>query len=247
MRERKRFERSEIKRFTRRARNRRLAWLGTAAVIVTLLTVVAAAVYSPILALRTIRVDGATRVSAEEIHAAVDDQLGTPLALLDFDKITTALGSFPLIRSYVTETVPPDTLVIHIVERQPVGAILDRGQYSLVDPAGIVIQTSADRIPGMPTIDLAGKDTSSPVFESVVEVLLALPAPLLAQVDTITARTRDDVSLVLTGVGQRVAWGSAEESEQKAKVLAALIAITDPTRPGEFDVSAAGNAIFRPG
>ena len=247
MRERKRFERSEVKRFTRRTRNRRLAWLGTAAVIVSLLGVVATAVYSPLLSLRTIQVDGASRVSADEIHAALDDQLGKPLALIDFDKITTTLGTFPLIRSYVTETVPPDTLIIHIVERQPVGAILDRGVYSLVDPAGIVVQTSADRLPGVPTIDLAGKDTSSDVFESVVEVLLALPAPLLAQVDTITAHTRDDVSLVLTGVGQRVTWGSADNPEKKAAVLAAIIAITDPASPGEFDVSAPGNAIFSPG
>ena len=246
-RERRRYERGEVRRFTRRSRNRRLAWLSLATVIGTLIGAVAIAVYSPILALRTIEIDGTARLSAEEVHAVVDDQLDTPLALIDFDGITAALGTFPLIRSYVTETVPPDTLIIHIVEREPVGAILSAGVYTLVDPAGIVVQSSIDRVPGVPVVDLAGQDTSSPAFESVVEVLLALPASLLAQVDSITARSQDDVSLVLTGIGQRVAWGSADNSVQKAAVLAALVGITDPSRQGEFDVSAPSNGIFSPG
>ena len=246
-RERRRYERGEVRRFTRRNRNRRLAWLSLATVIGTLIGAVAIAVYSPILALRTIEIDGTARLSAEEVHAVVDDQLGTPLALIDFDGITAALGTFPLIRSYVTETVPPDTLIIHIVEREPVGAILSAGVYTLVDPAGIVVQSSIDRVPGVPVVDLAGQDTSSPAFESVVEVLLALPANLLAQVDSITARSQDDVSLVLIGIGQRVAWGSAENSVEKAAVLAALVGITDPSRQGEFDVSAPSNGIFGPG
>ena len=246
-RERRRYERGEVRRFTRRSRNRRLAWLSLATVIGTLIGAVAIAVYSPILALRTIEIDGTARLSAEEVHAVVDDQLGTPLALIDFDGITAALGTFPLIRSYVTETVPPDTLIIHIVEREPVGAILSAGVYTLVDPAGIVVQSSIDRVPGVPVVDLAGQDTSSPAFESVVEVLLALPASFLAQVDSITARSQDDVSLVLTGIGQRVAWGSADNSVQKAAVLAALVGITDPSRQGEFDVSAPSNGIFSPG
>ena len=246
-RERRRYERGEVRRFTRRSRNRRLAWLSVATVIGTLIGAVAIAVYSPILVLRTIEIDGTARLSAEEVHAVVDDQLDTPLALIDFDGITAALGTFPLIRSYVTETVPPDTLIIHIVEREPVGAILSAGVYTLVDPAGIVVQSSIDRVPGVPVVDLAGQDTSSPAFESVVEVLLALPASFLAQVDSITARSQDDVSLVLTGIGQRVAWGSADNSVQKAAVLAALVGITDPSRQGEFDVSAPSNGIFSPG
>jgi cell division protein FtsQ len=76
--------------------------------------------------------------------------------------------------------------------------------------------------------------------------LLALPPALLGQVDSITAHTQDDVSLVLTGVGQSVRWGSADSSARKATLLAALIAVTDPSRAGEFDVSAPGNGIFRP-
>jgi cell division protein FtsQ len=243
---RRKYERAEVRRFTRRARNRRVAVALVLGTMASLVIIILAAIFSPILALRQIQIDGTSRVSAEEVHSAVDGQLGTPLALIDYGKLTAELGAFPLIRSYVTEIVPPDTLLIHIVERQPVGAVLTGGTYHLVDPAGVTVQESSDRLPGVPLIDIGGASTSGVVFDSVVEVLLSLPPELLAQVDSVSATTQDDVSLVLTGVGQRVTWGSADQSQRKAALLTALIAQTDPASAGEFDVSAPNNGVFRP-
>ena len=245
-RDRRRYERAEVRRFTRRARNRRVAIAAVGGLVVTLALLVVTAVYSPLLALRTITVDGTVRIDPAEIIAAADDQLGTPLALIDYDRMTRDLSAFPLIRSYVTEIVPPDTILIHVTERGPVGSIPSTAGFDLVDPAGIVLQQSAERLPGVPLINLGGADASSPGFAAVVEVLLALPPELLAQVDSISATSTDDVSFVLAGVGQAVQWGSADESDRKAVLLGALIRVTDPASPGTFDVSAPGNGVFRP-
>ena len=245
-RERRIFERAEVRRFTRRARNRKIGFAALAGVLATLIGLVFVAVYSPILALRTITVDGTARINAVDVQSAVDAQIGTPLALLNFDAITKDLTVFPLIRSYVTEIVPPDTLLIHITERAPVGSVKVGEMFNLVDPAGIVLQQSAERIAGIPVLNVVGGDASGTAFSSMVAVLLALPPELLAQVDSVTASTQDDVSLVLTGVGQGVTWGGAEDSARKAKLLGALIKLTDPTQPGVFDVSAPGNGVFRP-
>jgi len=244
-RERRKAERAEVRRFTRRQRNRRIAWLTVAGVVAVLVGLVLVAVYSPLLALRTIVVEGTSRIPAADVQAAVSHQVGTPLALLDFDRLEQDLTAFPLIRSYTTKAVPPDTLVIQIVERQPVGQVAVAGGFELVDPAGVTIAQSPERVTGYPFIDARG-DLQGTAFRSMVEVLLALPADLLATVDSVAATTQDDVSLVLTGVGQQVRWGSAEDSATKAKVLAALIAVTDPATPGVFDVSAPGTAVFRP-
>lgn len=244
-RERRRAERAEVRRFTRRQRTRRIAWLSVAGVLAVLAALLLVAVYSPLLALRTIVVEGTSRIPAAEVEAAVSGQLGTPLALIDFDRLEQDLTAFPLIRSYATKAVPPDTLVIQIVERQPVGQVAVTGGYELVDPAGVTIAQSSERVPGYPFIDSRG-DLQGTAFRSMVEVLLALPSDLLATVDSISATTQDDVALVLTGVGQQVRWGSAEDSATKARVLAALIAVTDPATPGVFDVSAPGTAVFRP-
>jgi cell division protein FtsQ len=244
-RRRKREERAEVRRFTRRARRRRLGWLGALGVVVTLVLLVLGAVFSPILALRHVIVDGTQRLDAATLASAVDGQLGVPLALLDEDRIRTELGEFSLIRSYVTELVPPDTLLIHIVERAPIGVIASAEGFRLIDPAGITIDTTVARPEGYPTIELAaGEDVEGAGFRSMAEVLLALPPSVLAQVDTIAARTRDDVTLTLTGSAQRVVWGSADDSESKAAVLASLIALHTGDGPGEYDVSAPGIGVF---
>lgn len=242
---RKRHERRELKRFTRRVRQRRIAWLAGVGVVVMLVLLSLGAVYSPLLALRDIRVDGTARLAPEQLVDAVDGQLGVPLALLDDARIRDELGEFTLIRSYTTELLPPGTLIIHVVERTPIGTIARGAEFDLVDPAGVVITSTPERTPGMPVITVADDDVESAAFRSAAEVLLALPPEFLAQVDAVTATTRDDVTLVLTGSNQRVEWGGAESSEHKARVLAALVAIHGASGPGLYDVSAPGSAVFR--
>lgn len=223
-----------------------MAWLVTLATVLTMAAMIAVGVYSPLLALRTITIDGVSRVNADEVHAAVDGQLGTPLALLDYGKLEKRLSAFPLIRSFVTEVVPPDTLIIHVVERAPVASFATASGFDVVDPAGVVVETTAERVPGVPLIDLGGSDAKGPEFHAAVAVLLALPAALLPRVDSVTAHTKDDVSFVLAGAGQRVVWGSADRSELKATVLERLLATQSPSAHVEYDVSAPLSAVVRP-
>lgn len=219
---RRKFERAEVRRFTKRTRHRRAAWVTFASILVVLGVVLAVAVYSPILALREITVDGTNRVSTEEVTAALDDQLGTPLALVDFGQIRSELAAFPLIRSYVTETVPPNTLRIHIVEREAIGAVERQGSFDQVDPAGVVVASSSER-PAGPLISASDAGTDSPAFSSAVEVLLAMPQAVLDRIDVISARTADDVRITLRDTGATVAWGSADDSELKGQVLARML------------------------
>lgn len=244
-RDRRRAERAELRRFTRRTRNRRIALLAALGTVAALAIVLLVAVFSPILALRTIVVEGTSRIAAADVQAALSGQLGTPLALLDADAIHAELEAFPLIRSYSTESVPPDTLVVRIIERAPVGQVAVTGGFALVDPAGVTIAQSAELTPGYPFIDARG-DLAGTAFRSMADVLLALPSGLLSTVESVSATTQDDVTLVLAGVGQQVRWGSAEDSATKALVLERLMAVTDPALPGIFDVSAPGTAVFRP-
>jgi cell division protein FtsQ len=244
-RRRRREERAEVRRFTRTARRRRLGWLSAAGLVVLIAGLVATAVFSPVLALRTVIVDGTSRLDPAALVDAVDGQIGTPLALLDEARIREELGRFTLIRSYVTELVPPGTLLIHVVERAPVGVIQAPDGFQLVDPAGIVIETTLTQPEGYALIELGqGEDRSGAGFRSMAEVLLALPPSVSGQVLSISARTRDDVTLTLTGSSQRVVWGSAEGSAEKAAVLAALLPLHAGDGPGEYDVSAPGIGVF---
>lgn len=240
-----RYERAEVRRFTRHARRRRIGALTVLAIIAVTAGLIAAAVFSPILALREIRVDGTTRLDPAVLADAVSGQIGTPLALLDEDRIRRELGEFTSIRSYVTELVPPGTLVIHVVERTPLGIVATAAGFDVVDAAGVVLETSAARPTGLPLLQIDEDGPEGTGFAAMAEVLIALPPGVLAQVDTISARTRDDVTLRLAGSDQRVVWGSADDSDRKADVLAALLARFSTAGPGEYDVSAPGSAVFR--
>jgi cell division protein FtsQ len=220
-----RAEKAETRRFTRHSRRRRITWITIGAIAVVLVAVLAVAVFSPILALRTIRVEGATTVKASAVKSALDDQLGTPLALLDTTRIDHDLSQFTLIRSYVTEIVPPNTLVVRIVERQAIAAMPDGASFDLVDPAGVVLKTAATRS-GLPIIDIGTEKLGSAAFSAAVKVLLALPASVSGKVQSISATTLDNVSLTLTGDKHTVVWGSADNSDEKAQTLAALLRIS---------------------
>ncbi|MDM7888417.1 FtsQ-type POTRA domain-containing protein [Curtobacterium sp. RHCJP20] len=241
-------ERAEVRRFTRRARHRRAAWITAGAVVVVFGASILVAVYSPLMALRTIEVRGTERVDATALRQALSDQVGTPLARIDFGEVKRDIAGFPLIESYVTEEVPPHTLVVTVTERTPVVAVQSGDSYDLVDPAGIVVQSSPDRPEGVPVADVQRAELGSPVFRTMTEVVLSLPSTVRRQVTDVRATTADDVTLTLDD-GSSVVWGSPDDSDAKASLLAALVAdhaSRDPGTKVEFDVSAPDNGIVRP-
>lgn len=237
---RRRYERQEVRRFTVRSRRRRLAWIaGTGAVALVAAAVLGAA-YSPLMALREVRVEGASRIPPEQLVAAFSDEIGTPLPLISSAEVQEALRAFPLIETYSTELVPPGTLIVRIVERTPVGVVQTESGLELVDGAGVVIDRPAELPEGQPIIETAG--TSSAGFRAAAGVVRALPPEVRGQLVRVTAETKDDVRLQLAG-GATVVWGSAEDSAEKAAVLARLMQAAPPDTVSGYDVSSTGNAV----
>jgi cell division septal protein FtsQ len=235
-RRRRRYERAEARRFTQATRTRRRKYLLGLAIAAVLVLLVVLTAYSPLLAVRTITVEGASRVDAGAVAAALDEQLGRPLTLVDFGEVKRTLSTFPLIQSYVTEARPPDTLVVRIVERRPVVTVASDGAFNLVDAAGVVVESTPVRAAGYPIIDIAATPIDSAGFGAASQVLLALAPEFLAQVDSVSAPTPDSVTLVLTN-GQRVVWGSAEDSALKARIVASMISNPGIPNVTEYDVS----------
>ncbi|GAA4381968.1 cell division protein FtsQ/DivIB [Agromyces bauzanensis] len=242
-RERRRYERQEVRRFTRRTRRRRVAWAVVMGSIAALVAVVAIGAYSPLMALREVRIEGSQRVPAAELQAAFADVMGTPLPLIDSGEVLAVLSEFPLIETYATETIPPGTLVVRIVERTPVGVVETGSGLELVDAAGVVIDRPAERPEGQPLIEVDG-GVADEGFRAVAAVVRSLPAEVRAQLTRATAATADDVRLELAG-GASVVWGSAEDSAQKAAVLAQLMRAAPPDAVATYDVSAPTSAVTR--
>jgi cell division protein FtsQ len=215
-----------------------------AAILGVLIVVSLAGAYSPLLAVRSIEVVGASRVNQAEITEALSDQLGRPLALVDAGAVKAVLVGYPLIASYSLESQPPSTLVVRIVEREPVGVLQSGSVYTLVDAAGVTIERSDQPIAGYPTLMVTGGPTSKG-FVAAAAVIRALPTDLRARVASVSASTADDVTLTLVDSPAEVVWGSPEDSAEKALILAKTMAATDPSQVNQYDVSSPSAAIVR--
>ncbi|MBT2498455.1 FtsQ-type POTRA domain-containing protein [Agromyces sp. ISL-38] len=240
-RERRRYERLEVRRFTKRSRRRRLVWTVVLGSIAALVAVVIGGAYSPLMALRDVRVEGAQRIPAADVQAAFAGMLGTPLPLIASADVHDALSAFPLIETYSTETIPPGTLVVRIVERTPVGVIDTGDGLELVDAAGVVIERPDARLEGQPLIEAEG-GIAGEGFRAAAAVVRSLPAEVRAQLVGVQAATADDVRLQLAA-GATVVWGSAEDSELKAAGLARLMQAAPPDSVSQYDVSAPSSLV----
>ncbi|GAB3617623.1 hypothetical protein GCM10027416_21800 [Okibacterium endophyticum] len=241
-RRRRRVERQEIRRFTAASRRRRIGWLIGIASVAGLALIAVLLAYTPLLSVRQIVVEGSYRVSSDAVIADLESQIGTPFPLIDEGEIKAALVGFPLIQSYSVESRPPDTLVVRIVERTPVG-VIDTGEgFNVVDAAGVVIEASETRPESYPLITV-DSDAAGDGFESAAAVIRALPETLSTRVDTVRAGSADDVALTLRDTGQQIVWGSAEESTLKTAVLEALL-VQYPNAP-YFDVSSPDVPVVR--
>lgn len=241
---RKAFERDEVRRFTAHLRRRRMVWASLAGSFVAILIFVGVGMFTPILALQNIVVEGATRVPADQIIASLQPELNKPLPLVDMGAVRKAVEAQPLVKSYSTVAVPPHTLVVKVVERAPVGYLPSPNGFIMVDPAGVVIEETPDRVPGLPLFTVEGDSVRSKGFAAAIDVINSLPAGLAGQLDEVIANTTDDVTLILTG-GARVFWGGPENAAMKNRVLSQLLALNPVGTVGEYDVSSPKTAVVR--
>ena len=238
-----RAEEREARRFTEGPRRQRRFRLAVTMSVLGFLGMVSGIVLSPLMTLDEVVVAGLESVPEEVVVGAVKEQLGTPLALLDYGAIEKRLGGVVQIQSFATELRPPHTLVIRIVERVPIGAIASDSGWDVVDAAGVILSSSAAAPRTVPRLNIEGVD--SPGFFAAVRALLALPPSLRGEVATISAETRDTVRLILRGVPHEIRWGSDELSTLKAAVLERALEIASE-KGGTFviDVSAPDTLIM---
>ena len=238
-------ENSLISRVVSARRVRRIAVSLTAGSVLILGILTTVATFSPLLSIQQVTVVGTQRLNPDEISTALSSQIGTPLPLLNQEEIAKSLAGFTLIESFAATAVPPNELQIKVSERQALCIIEFEGALWLHDPAGVRIAL-AGPTDLLPRILIAEEPTSSQRFRDSVDVLLALPVELLAQVEIIQANTKDDVQMSLRGsLGQRISWGDSSNAVLKSKVLQALIANNQGATGVTFDVSSPNAPVVR--
>lgn len=241
---RKRAEKEEYRGYTRATRKRRLVWTVSLGSVALLAVSVAVLTLSPALALRQVNVEGSSRVEPRVIEEALAGLYGEPLARVSADRVSEALEPIALIQAFTTRIEPPHTLVVTIMERQPVGVIQSGSEFVVVDPAGVSLWREATRPEGLPRITSSpGANPSS--FSASVRALAAIPEEVLAQIDAVSATTLDDVRFTMTGSEHVVVWGSGERSREKARVLPAALVAAGLGQAKVIDVTTPDSVVIR--
>lgn len=213
-------------RADRRRRRRRHA-LGVAVVGAGALLWVGYA--SPVTVVKHVVVEAPRGLSEESIRLASGISAQDHVPAVDAERVRTAIMTeLPAVSDVRVSRALPGTIRLVVTARAPFAAV-DAGKgYYVMDEAGVVYDKvrSAKKLPVIKASTDTGRQTA-------LEVLRSLPADLLADVRRAAAKTRDDVALVLRD-GAKVRWGSVEDADLKARVLAGLVAVEATT----YDVSA---------
>jgi len=221
-----------------RRRHRIVGGLVAALIVVVLAAGVYVVAFSPVLSTRQIQVSGLKVLAKNDVVATSGIVLGTPLARVDITAAADRLAAVPAVADVTVVRSWPNAVSIAIVERRARLAIATDNGYLLADATGVVFQTVSDRPGGLVLVDAPTNDQQ--LLVDVGTVYSALSPDTAARVDRVVASTRDAIELRLKD-GDRVIWGSAEQSGLKSQVLDNLLAKSGTV----FDVSAPGFPTYR--
>lgn len=226
------------RRFARRQWARRwLTWKPVLA-LVLVLALVAGGIwtvfFSSVLAVDGVEVDGATTLRAAQVRAAAAVPAGEPLARVDLEAVRRRVEALAEVKSADVTRKWPDHVLVTVQERVAVAVVTIGDQIRGMDASGVVFRDYRQAPADLPKVTVT-EDTRSEALEEAAGVIGALPAAIARIVDHVEVETVDRISLVLRD-GRVVMWGSADQSDEKARVITALLEHPAKT----YDVSVPG-------
>lgn len=206
-----------------------LLWSALASVVAVALGLVL--YFTPAMSARNVAISGATAVPQEQVLAAAAVAPGTPLLQINTDAVAERVATIRRIATARVQREYPSTLRITVVERVPVVVKDYPDGPHLFDRDGVDFATEPPP-PTLPYLDADHPGPTDPATKAALEVMLALPPDVVAQVGRIAAPSVASIALTLTD-GRVVVWGTNDRTDEKALKLAALL-----TQPGRtYDVS----------
>lgn len=233
------------RRFARRQWARRwLAWRG---MLLTVLVggAVAALVwlvfFSSVFAVSGVTVEGADVLSPERVREAADVPRGEPLATVDLDAVTARVESLAPVQAVDVSRSWPDKVRILVQERTAVAVVVRDGVVRGLSADGVLFRRFPEPPGRLPEVRTSAGVGSEALTEAA-RVVGALPEDLAGRVAYVDVESVDAVSLRMRD-GRVVVWGSAEDSDLKARVLEVLLGAAPHATT--YDVSVPGQPTTR--
>ncbi len=187
--------------------------------------------FTPIMSARNVEVSGLAEIPQEEVLTAAAVAPGTPLLQVDTDAVAERVATIRRVATARVQREYPSTLKISIVERVPVVVKDYPDGPHLFDRDGVDFATGPAPL-ALPYLDADNPGPNDPATRAALDVMMALPPDVAAQVGRIAAPSVASITLTLID-GRVVVWGTDDRTQEKALKLAALL-----TQPGTtYDVS----------
>jgi cell division protein FtsQ len=199
---------------------------------------------SSLVAVKKVQVTGATGANAVQIRRALRASARTMTTLdVRTDQLRMAVSPYPIVKRLEVSTHFPHGLTIHVIEENPVGAVVVDGRTIPVAGDGTLLPTVSAT--GLPTIPLrippGGSRVSDPTARGAVAILGAAPARLLESISQVTTVSGHGL-VVQVRNGPSLYFGDATELSAKWQAATAVLAdpgsagavyidVTDPERP----------------
>lgn len=173
---------------------------------------------SPVLGVRTVRVDGLSFLDEAQVREVAGVFNGTPLTRIDVDDVARRIGGLPAVASVDVSRDWPSTLRITVVERVPLGGIKRGNAFHLFDDKAVIFRAAESLPDGVVLVECQADN----LIKGAVTVIQALTPQLRSELVRLSIDGPAGITLVLKK-DRMVTWGDATQSELKAKVATALL------------------------
>jgi cell division protein FtsQ len=195
--------------------------------------------FSSLLEVSGVQVEGISFLHRTDVRRVAAVPVGEPLATVDLDAITARVETLPAVESVDVSRAWPGQIRIAVTERDPVAVVVRGGVVRGLDENGVLFRRYASRPARLPVLNM-GPGTRNAALAEAAKVAGALPPGLASKVDRVDVQTIDTITLRLHD-GRTIRWGSADDSQDKARVIAVLLR----HKGSSYDVSVPGRPTIR--
>lgn len=178
--------------------------------------------YTPVFRARHIRVEGAGALTAGDVRTLAGVDGSTNVVHLDREAVVSRLEASPWVADASIRVGLPNTLVIEVTERRPVGVIDGLGESGILASDGTVLPAAAGVPDGLPAVHAALGAPDEDQRRSAAALLDALDPVVAKRVAEVSVGQDGLVTLTLTS-GTTVAAGEAGDEGAKAQALRAVL------------------------
>lgn len=122
-----------------------------------------------------IEITGLKRMDRMSVYAVALDQQSRAMPLVDLEAVRQKLLRYGWIADAHVSRRLPDTLLVDIVERTPAAIWQNRGELTLIDASGVLLESvRPDAIPDLPLVIGPGADRQEPNYQALLAAAPAL-------------------------------------------------------------------------